>query len=118
MGYTVYRILYTVWGILYTVYSIAWPNSDNLKSPQSIHVVEEPLSEDEYHVSKPRPAKRKKRTSNSLNASALSESFSDPPNTSGTKLSKVQQFQDSGIMTEDLVLTSTPKKSKRPRLEW
>ena len=111
MGYTVYRILYTV-------YSIAWPNSDNLKSPQSIHVVEEPLSEDEYHVSKPRPAKRKKRTSNSLNASALSESFSDPPNTSGTKLSKVQQFQDSGIMTEDLVLTSTPKKSKRPRLEW
>ena len=54
--------------------------------------------------------------SSPLNTSDYSESFTRTANADSTK---VQSFQDSGIMTEDVVvLTSTPKKSKRPRLEW
>ena len=104
--------------VLYSVgQTLWWTNSDNCKSPQSI--VEEHISEEEYHVPKPRPAKRKKKMSNissSLNTSDYSEGFTGTANAESTK---IQSFQDSGIMTEEVVvLTSTPKKPKRPRLEW
>ena len=38
--------------------------------------------------------------------------------TSNENSEKIQSFQDSGIITEEILRTSTPKKSKRPRLEW
>ena len=54
--------------------------------------------------------------SSPLNTSDYSETFTGTANTESTK---IQSFQDSGIMTEEVVvLTSTPKKPKRPRLEW
>ena len=84
-------------------------------SPQSI--AEEHISGDEYHIPKRKPAKRKKSTCNRPDTSTVSETTKSF-DTSNENSGDLQSFQDSGIMTNEILLTSTPKKSKRPRLEW